>query len=98
MTCSWLIIIRPRPGMLNPSHPGESILHGCLGDEMNASMAAELLGVPRAALDEVLAGRAPVTPDLARRLEKAGWSSTSFWLRRQAAYDKSKARSEATVA
>jgi len=98
MTCSWLTIIRPRPGMLNPSHTGERSLHRCLGDEMDTSTAAELLGVPRAVLDEVLAGRAPITPDLAQRLEKAGWSSTSFWLRRQAAYDKSKARSQATVA
>lgn len=84
--------------MLNPSHPGESILHGCLGDEMDAPTAAAVLGISRSALDEVLAGRAPVTPDLARRLEKAGWSTALFWLRRQTAYDEAKTRSEATVA
>jgi len=83
--------------MLNPSHPGESILHGCLGDELDAAAAAELLGVSQNILDEVLAGRAPVTPDLARRMEKAGWSSASFWLRRQAAYDEAKARAPTTV-
>ena len=84
--------------MLNPSHPGESILHGCLSDELDAPTAAELLGVSRDTLDKVLTGQAPVTPDLARRLEKAGWSSASFWLRRQAAYDESRTRLEATVA
>ena len=84
--------------MLNPSHPGESILFGCLGDELDPAAAAELLGVSQTALEAVLAGRAPVTPDLARRLEKAGWSNASFWLRRQAAYDESRDRSAATVA
>ena len=83
--------------MLNPSHPGESILFGCLGDQLDPA-AAELLGVSQTALEEVLTGHAPVTPDLARRLEKAGWSSASFWLRRQAAYDESRGRSAATVA
>ncbi len=76
--------------MLNPPHPGESILLGCLGDEHTPATAASLLGIPRTALEDVLMGRAPVTPDLARRLEKAGWSNASFWLRRQAAYDESR--------
>ena len=72
--------------MLDPSHPGESILLGCLGKGLDAADAAALLGIPQPVLDEVLAGRAAVTPDLARRMEDVGWSSASFWLRRQAAY------------
>ena len=84
--------------MLIPAHPGESILHGCLGNELNAAAAAALLGVSLDALNDVLAGRAPVTPDLARRMEAAGWSNASFWLRRQAAYDEARVRSAATVA
>ena len=78
--------------MLDPSHPGESILLGCLGKGPDAAGAAALLGIPQPVLDEVLAGRAPVTPDLARRMEDVGWSSASFWLRRQAAYDAAGAR------
>ncbi|MDE0125537.1 MAG: HigA family addiction module antitoxin [Bryobacterales bacterium] len=78
--------------MLDPSHPGESILLGCLGEGLDAAGAAALLGIPQAVLDEVLAGRAPVTPNLARRMEDVGWSSASFWLRRQAAYDAARAR------
>ena len=31
--------------MLDPSHPGESILLGCLGDERDAAGAAELLDI-----------------------------------------------------
>ena len=84
--------------MLDPSHPGESILLGCLGDKLDVAGPVELLGVSQNALDEVLAGRAPVTPDLVRRMEGARWSSATFWLHRQAAYDESKARSAATVA
>lgn len=66
--------------MLAPSHPGESILLGCLGEDLDAAGAAALLEIRQAVLDEVLAGRAPVTPDLARRMEDAGWSGASFWL------------------
>ena len=78
--------------MLGPSHPGESILLGCLGEGLDAVGAAALLDIPQAVLDEVLAGRAPVTPDLTRHMEDAGWSSASFWLRRQAACDAAGAR------
>lgn len=84
--------------MRDLSHPGESILLACLGGGMSAAEAAELLGVSETALCEVLAGRAPVTPDLARRMEGAGWSTESFWLRRQAAYDESRVRPAATAA
>ena len=41
-------------------------------------------------MDEVWGGYRTV--DLARRMEDAGWSRASFWLRRQAAYDQSRAR------
>lgn len=78
--------------MLDPSHPGESTLLGCLGKGPDAAGAAALLGIPQPVLDEVLADRAPVTPDLARRMEDVGWSGASFWLRRQAAYDAAGAR------
>ena len=84
--------------MLRPSHPGQSILFGCLGDELDTAAAAAQLGVSPAALAEVLAGRAPVTPDLARRLERAGWSNASFWLRRQAAFDAADAPDSRSVA
>ena len=81
--------------MLDPSHPGESILLGCLGKGLDAGGAAALLGIPRAVLDEVLAGRASVTPELARRMAVAAWSSATFRLRRQAAWDAAGARAAA---
>ena len=71
----------------NPLHPGEAIRLGCLGDDLSVDRAARLLGVTPAELARVLRCRAPVTPDLARRLAAQGWSNAPFWLRLQAAYD-----------
>ena len=84
--------------MANPAHPGASILYGCLGvvgedeDALEVAEAASKLGVPRKTLQRVLDGHAPVTPDLARRLESVGWSTAEFWLGRQASYDTAQAR------
>ncbi len=54
--------------------------------------AARMLGVARHALSRVLKGHAGVSPEVAIRLEKVGWSNAEFWLRRQAAYDLAQAR------
>ena len=37
-------------------------------------------------------GHAVISPDMAIRLEKAGWSSADFWLRRQTSYNLAQAR------
>ena len=54
--------------------------------------AAKVLGVARHTLSRVLNGRAAVSPAMAIRLEKAGWSNAEFWLRRQTSYDLAQAR------
>ena len=90
--------------MLCPVHPGENILYGCLGvvgeDEgaLGVAEAASKLGVPSETLQRVLDGHAPVTPDLARRLEAVGWSTAEFWLRRQASYEAALARQKRRAA
>ena len=43
--------------------------------------ASDVLGVSRPTLSRVLNGHAGVSPDLAIRLEKAGWSNAEHWLR-----------------
>ena len=79
--------------MKAPSHPGLSIKENCLGPlDLSVTGAADILGVARHTLSRVLNGRAAVSPEMAIRFEKAGWSSAEFWLRRQAAYDLAKAR------
>ena len=79
--------------MKNPPHPGRSIRENCfepLG--LSVTEAAEVLGVARHTLSRVLNGHAAISPDMAIRLEKAGWSNADFWLRRQASYDLAQAR------
>ena len=74
--------------MKNPPHPGRSIKQNCL-DPLGLSVTegAKVLGVARHTLSRVLNGRAAVSPEMAIRLKKAGWSSAEFWLRRQTSYD-----------
>ncbi len=75
-------------GMNNPVHPGEIIREDCLKPlGLTVTAAAEGLGVSRKALSSLLNGRAGVSPDMAIRLEKAGWSRAEAWLRMQLAYD-----------
>jgi antitoxin HigA-1 len=79
--------------MKNPPHPGHSIKDACL-DALSLSVtdAAKILGVARHTLSRVLNGHAGISPELAIRLEKAGWSNADHWLRLQAAYDLAQAR------
>lgn len=79
--------------MKNPPHPGLSVRQNCL-EPLNLSVteAAEVLGVARHTLSRMLNGHAGISPDMAIRLEKAGWSTADFWMRRQAAYDLAQAR------
>ncbi len=70
--------------MKEPPHPGFSIRENCLEPlGLNVTEAAEVLGVARHTLLRVLNGHAAISPDMAIRLEKAGWSNAEFWLRRQ---------------
>jgi len=79
--------------MTNPPHPGHSIKDACL-DSVNLSVteAAKILGVARHTLSRVLNGQAGISPEMAIRLEKAGWSNAGHWLRLQGAYDLAQAR------
>ncbi len=79
--------------MKNPSHPGRSIKENCLDPHrLSVTEAAKMLGVARHTLSRVLNGHAAISPKMAIRLEKAGWSDAEFWLRRQVSYDLAQAR------
>ena len=79
--------------MKDPPHPGLSVRVNCL-DPLGLSVteAAQVLGVARHTLSRVLNGHAAVSPEMAIRLEKVGWSRADFWLSRQTAYDLAQAR------
>ena len=82
--------------MLNPCHPGEVVFHDCveaLG--LSISDAATHLQIDEAVLAAVCACEAPITADLAIRLEHAFGISAKAWLRMQSAYDLSQSRKTA---
>ena len=79
--------------MKYPPHPGRGIKENCLDAlGLNVTEGASVLGVARHTLSRVLNGHAAISPEMAIRLEKAGWSKADFWLRLQTAYDLAQAR------
>lgn len=79
--------------MKNPPHPGHSIKDACLEPlGLSVTDAAEVLGIARHTLSRLLNGHAGISPEMAIRLEKAGWSNADHWLRKQSAYDLAQAR------
>ena len=78
----------------NPPHPGVNIREGWMVDGMSVSEAAAWIGVLPDTLRRVLDGRADISPEMASRLEAAGWSRRKLWLCLQAAYDKAQARTQ----
>ena len=81
--------------MKNPPHPGRSVRENCLEPiGLSVTEASKVLGVARHTLSRVLNGHAAISPDMAIRLEKAGWSTAEFWLSRQTSYDLAQARKD----
>lgn len=74
--------------MHNPSHPGEIIKFDCI-EAMNLTVTAvaEGLGVSRKTLSALINGKSGVSPEMAIRLEKAGWSTAEARLNMQLNYD-----------
>jgi addiction module HigA family antidote len=74
--------------MKNPPHPGLSVRHDCIdGLGLSVTDAAEKLGVTRQALNNLVNGKAGISPEMAIRLDKAFGGGAETWLRLQAAYD-----------
>ena len=70
--------------MHDPAHPGEVIRALCLVPlGLTVTAGAEALGVTRKTLSDLLNGHSGVSPEMAIRLEKVGWSSAEHWLRMQ---------------
>jgi len=81
--------------MKNPPHPGRSIKSACLDPlRLSVTEAATRLGVARHTLSRLIHGHAGISPEMAIRLEKMGWSSARAWLAAQTAYDLAQARKD----
>src|SRR5580704_4622926 len=79
--------------MKEPPHPGLSVRHDCL-KPLNLSVAAgaKVLGVTRQTLNNVVNGKAGITPEMALRLDKAFGGTAEGWLALQTAFDLAQAR------
>jgi addiction module HigA family antidote len=79
--------------MHNPPHPGLTVRHDCLEPlGLTVTEGAKILGVTRQALNNLVNGRAGISPEMAIRLSKAFGASPEVWLRLQMAYDLAQAR------
>ena len=79
--------------MKNPAHPGRVVRSACLEPlGLSVTEAAKALGVTRQALNNVVNGKAGISPEMAIRLSKAFGSTAETWLQMQVAYDLAKAR------
>ena len=81
---------------MTPSHPGDFIRTEIIEDlGLNVTRAAEILGVRRATLSDLLNGNAALSPEMALRIEKAFGMGMDMLLRMQAWYDASQMRARA---
>lgn len=79
--------------MKNPPCPGQSIKYDCLDPlGLTVTKGAEVLGVTRQALSNVINGKSGISAEMAIRLSKAFGGSAEVWLRMQTAYDLAQAQ------
>ena len=84
--------------MRNPPHPGESVREDCIAAcNLTIAEAAAHMGVDERQLTEVCHARAPITADLAIRLDMAFGGGDRIWLALQASYDLAQARKRAAA-
>jgi addiction module HigA family antidote len=82
--------------MKNPPHPGLSVRHDCIEPlGLTITETARVLGVTRQALNNLVNGKAAISPEMAIRLHKAFGGGADTWLRLQAAYDLAQAEKHA---
>ena len=74
--------------MHTPPHPGLAVREDCLEPlGLSVTQAAKILGVSRQALNNLVNGKAGITPEMAIRLDKAFGGGAEVWLRMQTSYD-----------
>lgn len=76
-----------------PSHPGTLVRARCLEPHcLTVADGARLLGVTRQALNNVVNGKAGISPEMAIRLSKVFGGGDESWLQLQLAFDLAQAR------
>lgn len=73
---------------LRPPHPGAFVREEILEElQLPVTRAAEILGVRRATLSDLVNEKSALSPEMALRIEKAFGVSMELLLRMQAGYD-----------
>ena len=72
---------------MKPPHPGGFIRRSVLPDALSVTAAADVLGVGRPALSNLLNEKASLSPEMALRIEKAFGVKMDTLLRMQARYE-----------
>ena len=81
--------------MKNPPHPGRIVRQDCIEPlELTITAAAKALGITRQALNNLVNGKAGISPEMAVRISKAFGGSPEMWLRLQTNYDLAKIRQD----
>jgi antitoxin HigA-1 len=82
--------------MKNPPHPGRIIRQECIEPlGLTITDAAARLGVTRQALNNLINGKAGISPEMSIRLSKAFGSKPDVWLGLQMQYDLAEAEKHA---
>jgi len=82
--------------MKNPPHPGRIVRQECIEPlGLTVTEAAERLGVKRQTLNNLVNGKAGISPEMSIRLSKAFGSSPAVWLGIQMEYDLAQAERNA---
>jgi antitoxin HigA-1 len=74
--------------MKNPPHPGLHVRHDCLEPlHLSVTKSAEVLGVTRQTLNNLVNCKSGISPEMAVRLSKAFGGSPAVWLKMQMDFD-----------
>jgi addiction module HigA family antidote len=74
-------------------HPGAIVRQSCLARfNLSVTEGAQILGVSRQALTNLLSGKSGISPEMALRLDKAFGGGAETWLQRQLLHDLALAR------
>lgn len=74
--------------MHNPPHPGKIVKKSLIDNTgLTVTAAAEILGVNRVTLSNLLNEKSNISPEMAIRLSKALSTSSEMWINMQAMYD-----------
>jgi addiction module HigA family antidote len=75
------------------SYPGETVLETIESYGMSQAELAERMGRPKKTVNEIIHGKAAITPETALQLERVLGVPARFWMNREQQYREALARS-----